>query len=511
MRSSERLLGGRYELGALLASGGMGRVWRGRDTVLNRPVAVKVLRSEYTDDAGFLARFRAEAQHAAALHHPNIASVFDYGEVEEDGERLAYLVMELVDGESLATLLARLGRLDVGPALQVVRGTAAALAVAHDAGLVHRDVKPGNVLVTAAGGVKITDFGIAWSESSVPLTRTGQVIGTAHYLSPEQAQGGRATPASDVYALGAVAYECLTGRRAFEGESSVQIAVKQIREEPAPLPADLPADVRALVERAMAKDPARRFPDGGALLRAVDGVLAGAGLPADLPAVAAGTAGPRDDGSTARTAVLPVPLLPSEAAPRGPAPLDPAPHGQAPHDAAPARRRRPVALLVGALVAALLIAAALLATSQLGGDDRTTADQPTTAPTTTGQTTAPTTTEAAPPTVALDPAAYLGRPYPEVQAELAALGLVVALEPVQTADVADGAVTALAPTEGLVAGSTVTVTHAVAPPPAPPAPAEDDGGDGGEDDGGAEDSGNGNRNGNGNGNGNGRGRGNGGD
>ena len=213
METSARLLGGRYELGALLASGGMGRVWRGRDTVLNRAVAVKILRSEFTDDGAFLARFRAEAQHAAALHHPNIASVFDYGEVEEQGERLAYLVMELVDGESLAALLARERRLDVETSLRVMRGTAAALAVAHGAGLVHRDVKPGNVLVGEDGVVKITDFGIAWSAASVPLTRTGQVIGTAHYLSPEQAQGGRATPASDIYALGAVTYECLAGRR----------------------------------------------------------------------------------------------------------------------------------------------------------------------------------------------------------------------------------------------------------------------------------------------------------
>ena len=232
--AAPRLIGDRYELRALLASGGMGRVWRAHDTLLQRPVAVKILRSEFTGDPAFLGRFRAEAQHAAVLAHPNIASVFDYGELAQDGEHLAYLVMELVEGESLAALLARVRRLDVALTLSILRQTAAALAVAHAAGVVHRDVKPGNVLMGPNGTVKITDFGIAWSASSVPLTRTGQVIGTAQYLSPEQAAGEKATPASDVYALGAVAYECLTGRRVFDGENSVQIAVKQIREEPDP-------------------------------------------------------------------------------------------------------------------------------------------------------------------------------------------------------------------------------------------------------------------------------------
>ena len=189
MEQRGRLLGNRYELLVVLASGGMGRVWRARDTLLERPVAVKILRSEFTGDATFRARFRAEAQHTAALHHPNIASVFDYGELVEDGEQLAYLVMELVEGDALSTVLEREGRLDAARTLDIVRQTAAALALAHGAGVVHRDVKPGNVLIGTDGVVKITDFGIAWSASSVPLTGTGQVIGTAHYLSPEQAAG----------------------------------------------------------------------------------------------------------------------------------------------------------------------------------------------------------------------------------------------------------------------------------------------------------------------------------
>src|SRR3954453_10811875 len=265
-----RVLGDRYELLVPLASGGMGRVWRARDTVLERPVAVKVLRNEFTGDATFRARFRAEAQHTAGLHDPHIAAVFDYGELEVDGECLAYLVMELVEGEALSTLLERERKLSPARTLDVLRQTAAALAAAHGAGVVHRDVKPGNVLVGNDGVVKITDFGIAWSASSVPLTGTGQVVGTAHYLSPEQAEGGRASPASDVYALGMVAYECLAGRRAFEGENSVQIALKQIREQPDPLPEDVPLPIRSVVERALAKDPAVRYSDGAALRDAVE-------------------------------------------------------------------------------------------------------------------------------------------------------------------------------------------------------------------------------------------------
>ncbi len=226
-----RMLGDRYELDRLIAAGGMGQVWRATDLLLHRPVAVKVLRSEYTGDPTFLARFRAEAQHAAALSHPNIAAVYDYGETTardaagDTGERLAYLVMELVEGRPLSALLQQEGRLGTAVTLSVLGQTAAALAEAHRAGLVHRDVKPGNILVRSDGSVKITDFGIAWSAGSVPLTRTGQVIGTPQYLSPEQAEGHLATPASDVYALGLVGYECLAGRPAFEGDNVVTIAL----------------------------------------------------------------------------------------------------------------------------------------------------------------------------------------------------------------------------------------------------------------------------------------------
>src|SRR3954467_9956993 len=262
----------------------MGQVWRGLDIALNRPVAVKVLRSEYTGDPTFVARFRAEAQNAASLSHPNIAAVFDYGEeLAQDGtgETLAYLVMELVDGEPLSTLLAREGALDTTTTLSLLRQTAFALADAHRAGMVHRDVKPGNILVRPDGGVKITDFGIAWSARSVALTRTGQVIGTPQYLSPEQAEGKLASPASDIYALGLIGYECLAGHPAFDGDNAVTIALKQVRSQPEPLPDDLPAGVRTLIRKALVKDPEGRIADGASFVAAIEDVLEGRPLPDD--------------------------------------------------------------------------------------------------------------------------------------------------------------------------------------------------------------------------------------
>jgi hypothetical protein len=502
-----RTFGGRYELGDLIATGGMGQVWQARDTVLNRDVAVKVLRSEYTGDATFLARFRAEAQLSAGLVHPNIATLFDYGEVSpgtDAGEHLAYLVMELVRGESLSGLLARERRLSADRTLDVVRQSAAGLAAAHEAGVIHRDVKPGNVLLGSDGRVKITDFGVAMSASSVPLTQTGQVIGTAHYLSPEQAQGARATPASDVYALGMVAYEALSGRRAFEAENSVQIALMQIRETPAPLPDDVPEPVRRLVDRALAKDPAERFPDGAAFRAAVDDVIGGRPLAGAVPAT--------------RTAVLPAvgALPPNGTAPIATAQAEPA------HDDGRRRRR-----LLVPLLALLVLAAVVFGGLQLTGGTTTSADGATPTPTTT--TAAPTTTSAAPTVqrIALTPSDYVGRPFAEVQAELTGRGLQVTLRPLQTADVPDGQVISLDPVGDLTPGTAVTLTHAVAPPvpttvappvvPAPPAGGdateEPDEDQPDEDQGAAENGswngrGNGN-NGNGWGNGRGNGRGNG--
>ena len=243
--------GGRYELSSRIAIGGMGEVWKASDGIIGRTVAIKILKDEYMGDPGFLERFRAEARHAALVNHEGIANVFDYG--EEQGS--AYIVMELVPGEPLSAIIEGEGRLPADRVLGIVAQTATALQAAHDAGLVHRDVKPGNLLITPEGRVKITDFGIARIADQVPLTATGQVMGTVQYLAPEQASGHTATPATDVYSLGVVAYECLAGRRPFTGESQVAIAMAQINDAPPPLPEDIPEPVRRLVLACLAKDP----------------------------------------------------------------------------------------------------------------------------------------------------------------------------------------------------------------------------------------------------------------
>jgi eukaryotic-like serine/threonine-protein kinase len=248
------IVGNRYSLRDRIAGGGMGEVWRAVDDVLARDVAVKVLRPEYAADEDFLARFRAEARNAGMLSHHGIARVYDYGE----DDCCPYLVMELVPGEPISALLRRQGRLPVDLALGVVAQVGAALGAAHAAGVVHRDVKPANLILTPEGTVKITDFGIARAMGAPSLTRTGEVMGTASYLAPEQVSGGRGTSASDVYSLGVVAYECLAGVRPFRDEDPLAIAVAHLKEEPPPLPDHVPADARDLVMSALAKDPAHR-------------------------------------------------------------------------------------------------------------------------------------------------------------------------------------------------------------------------------------------------------------
>ena len=427
-----RCLGDRYELHQLIAAGGMGQVWRGQDLALQRPVAVKVLRSEYTGDPTFLARFRAEAQNAASLSSPNIAAVFDYGEVTaQDGtdETLAYLVMELVTGEPLSALLAREGGLDTATTLSILRQTGFALGEAHRAGMVHRDVKPGNILVCPDGHVKITDFGIAWSARSVALTRTGQVIGTPQYLSPEQAEGKLATPASDVYGLGLIGYECLTGRPAFEGDNPVTIALKQVRQDPEPLPGQLPPAVRTLIGRALAKDPAARFPDGAAFVAAIEDVLAGRDIaPApitralDAPAAVALSAAsgdarpPRITGSFVRA---PAPRRGSKVA----VVLLPL-----------------VGLLAGAGIAAALITA--LADGHPASPAAAAEQRVETG-------------------IVLDASNYIGRPVDEVVAQLEALGLSVDQQVQAAPDAVPGMVTDVLPAgKQLAKGDTVAVYYA---------------------------------------------------
>jgi serine/threonine-protein kinase len=253
------VLAGRYRLESPIAGGGVGEVWRAADLVLARPVAVKVLRPEYAQHPQTLARFRTEAKHAASVSHPGVAQVYDYG---EDGTVASpYLVMELVDGPSLAGVL-EAGPLDPGFTLDVLAQAAAGLKAAHAAGLVHRDVKPGNLLVGPGGQVKITDFGIAYAAGSAPVTQVGTLVGTPVYLAPERAAGLPATPASDLYSLGVVGYECLAGAPPFRGMPAEVAAAHQGQAMP-PLPPSVPADVAGLIAELMAKDPADRPASAG--------------------------------------------------------------------------------------------------------------------------------------------------------------------------------------------------------------------------------------------------------
>jgi eukaryotic-like serine/threonine-protein kinase len=251
---SRPLLAGRYRLECQIAAGGVGEVWRAEDTVLTRTVAVKLLRAELASQAETLARFRAEARHAGALSHPAIARVYDYGDPVPPHP--AFLVMELVDGPSLAAVLTA-GPIGAAQTMDVVAQVASGLQTAHAAALVHRDIKPGNLLLAADGQVKITDFGIAHVAGSVPVTSTGIVMGTPAYIAPERVSGASATPASDLYSLGVVAYECLAGAAPFTGKP-LEVAVAHRDLPLPPFPNAVPAEVARLVGELTAKDPAAR-------------------------------------------------------------------------------------------------------------------------------------------------------------------------------------------------------------------------------------------------------------
>src|SRR5690348_5957763 len=248
------VLGGRYVLDEQIGIGGYGEVWRATDTVLSRPVALKLLHQRHAEQAETVARFRSEARNAAALSHENIAQVYDYGEAA--GGQPPYLVMELVAGASLEDVLAG-GPLDAARTMDIVAQAAAGLEAAHAAGMIHRDVKPGNLLLTQSGTIKITDFGIAHTVGSASVTASGELVGTPGYLAPERAVGDGAGPASDLYSLGIVAYECLTGGRPFSG-TPLEVALAHRDRPLPPLPATVAADVTAFVMQLTSKDPGCR-------------------------------------------------------------------------------------------------------------------------------------------------------------------------------------------------------------------------------------------------------------
>ncbi|MFJ4672066.1 serine/threonine-protein kinase [Kitasatospora purpeofusca] len=282
------VLGGRYTLTERIGGGGMGAVWRAEDSVLGRPVAVKILHPVLLADVMFAERFRREARMLALLDHPGIVDVHDYGEEEPpdaDGDRLAYLVMELVDGRPLDRVLAADGAFPPARALGLLAEALDALHAAHRRGIVHRDVKPSNLMLRADGRVTVTDFGIARSMAGTRLTASHAVIGTALYMAPEQAEGKAVTPAVDLYAIGVVCYELLFGRPPFTGGGMLEVALKHLREPAPELPGDIPPAVRAFVATALAKDPGERFADAAAMAAAARAAADGEGPPA-LPAAA---------------------------------------------------------------------------------------------------------------------------------------------------------------------------------------------------------------------------------
>jgi eukaryotic-like serine/threonine-protein kinase len=282
------LIGGRYRLDAVIGRGGMSTVYKAFDTVLERPVAIKLMHREIATDSDQLERFRREARSVAQLNHPNVVSVIDAGEEPLPEEECVadghdgptgtpYIVLEYVDGETLKGLIRRGGPLEIPQALAYAIEIARALGAAHECQIVHRDVKPQNILIDPEGGAKITDFGIARSLSEEGLTMAGRVLGTTDYVSPEQALGQPVTPQSDLYSLGIVLYEMLTGDVPFHGDSPVAVAMKHVREELPDVQARRPqisAATASVVDRAVAKDLARRYPDAAAMTADLENVLA---------------------------------------------------------------------------------------------------------------------------------------------------------------------------------------------------------------------------------------------
>lgn len=390
------LVADRYRLEEVIATGGMGQVWRATDQTLGRPVAVKVLRPDTADDAGFVERFRAEARHSAALQHPNIATVHDFGE----GAHSAYLVMELIEGKPLSTIIRERAPLPAEEVTEILYQAAIALQAAHDAGVVHRDVKPANIVVDDEGYARLTDFGISRALSGASLTQTGEVLGTPHYLAPEQAQGKPAGPASDVYALAVVGYEMLTGTRPFAGDSMITTALAHVSQPAPPLPESVPEPLCTTVMAGLAKDPNQRPESAAAFAEALR--LPEGEAPAHLTAAAASAVTPVVAGigglltpdPQGATALIPM------------SPVTPAIPAAMVTTVDTARRRRRM-LIGGAAGLAALVLVLVIAFASVGQAKADTTPAPQATPTPTAPATAATT---AATTAAPQPSATTARP-----------------------------------------------------------------------------------------------------
>ncbi|QGU06016.1 Serine/threonine-protein kinase PknA [Corynebacterium occultum] len=358
------LIGEDYRLQWIIGHGGMSTVWLADDMVHEREVAIKVLRPEFSDNREFLDRFRNEAIAAESIDSENVVRTYDFREIPDPaGHTFCFIAMEYVRGESLADLLAREGGLHEALALDVMEQAAHGLAVIHRMGLVHRDIKPGNMMVTQNGQVKITDFGIAKAAAAVPLTRTGMVVGTAQYVSPEQAQGQTVSASSDVYSLGVVGYEMLSGKRPFTGDSSVSVVIAHINQAPPALPTSVSAQARELIGISLRKDPGTRFADGNELALAVAAVRNGSRPPQPKSAAMARRAPePSPSASTVALGNVAQPTMLGIRAAQGPVvPGQGAPRPVAPAAIAPARPIRGSGgggFLTGLLIAMGLAAAA---------------------------------------------------------------------------------------------------------------------------------------------------------
>jgi serine/threonine-protein kinase len=354
-----RLLGGRYELDGIVGRGGMAEVFRARDIRLDRVVGVKTLRDDLARDQTFQARFRREAQSAASLNHPSIVAVYDTGEDMVGNTPVPYIVMEFVDGRTLRDLLRDDRRLLPERALEITDGVLRALDYSHRNGIVHRDIKPGNVMLTRSGDVKVMDFGIARAvaDSQMTMTQTAQVIGTAQYLSPEQARGERVDARSDLYSTGCLLYELLTGRPPFTGDSPVAIAYQHVKEEPIPpsqIDPEVPPWADAIVLKAMRKDPADRYQSAGEMRNDIQRALSGAPIAAAMPPPARHGAGTRRMGAATQLAGRTAAIPPYEYGPSGYGPDGAGPEGP------PRRQHRAWPWVALATVVVVLVAVIVL-------------------------------------------------------------------------------------------------------------------------------------------------------